>query len=50
MNALIEELDRNNPLEFFKLYQNIINDLRKANDNVSISRHIQSEPNVSEQQ
>ena len=27
MNGLIKELDRNNPLEFFKMYQNIINDI-----------------------
>ena len=27
MNGLIKELDRNNQLEFFKMYQNIINDI-----------------------
>lgn len=47
MRALAEKLDRNNCLNFFKLYQNIINDLRKENDNVSISRPIQPEYNVS---
>ena len=49
MNGLTKELDRNNPLEFFKTYQNIINDLRKVNSDVSISRPIQSEPNVFKQ-
>ena len=47
MRALAEQLDRNNCLEFVKLYQNIINDLRKENDDVSISRPIQPKSNVS---
>lgn len=43
MQAIAEQLDRNNSLDFFKLYQTIINDLREENKDVSISRYIQSE-------
>lgn len=45
MQVLSERIDRNNVIEFVKLYQNIINNLREENKDVSIiPRYVQSKP------
>ena len=40
MKAILKDLNRNNSYRFYLMYKNIINDLRRENDNVSISRPI----------